>query len=95
MYYLITRIKFSLSFLELFSLLGEIYILIQCFLVDMAKLLELLIAPMKHFMQFLDTSSLVPTISNIREDIISLSVKTLENKIKKVKPQTFLKKNIK
>lgn len=58
-------------------MLREIYVLIQCFLVDMAKLLELLIAPMEHFMQFLDASSLVPTISNISEDIISLSVKTL------------------
>ena len=61
-WYLITCIQFSLPSLEFFTLFCKIYVLIKCFLIDMTKLLQLLIASVQHFMQVFDVPSLIPSI---------------------------------
>lgn len=79
--YLISCIKFSLSFLKFFSLFCKIYVLIECFLVDMTKLLQFIIAPVQHFLQIFNTPPFEPIMSDEkRKSQIKLAKTTLQRK---------------
>lgn len=62
--YLIPCIKFGLPFLKFFTLFCKIYILVKCFLVYMTELLQLLVAPVQHFVQIFYIPSSMPVVCN-------------------------------
>jgi len=78
--YLISCIKFSLSFLKFFSLFCKIYVLIECFLVDMTKLLQLIIADVQRFLQIFSIPPLVPIMSKKEKSQLKVAKTTVQRK---------------